>query len=54
MRNRLQTVCEHGLTMSDVVFADHNLRKDSPGRTPDPKQRWLTFVRNDAKVMVGL
>ena len=21
MRNRLQTVCEHGLTMSDVVFA---------------------------------
>jgi hypothetical protein len=22
-------------------------------RTPDPKQRWLTFVRNHAKVMVA-
>ena len=24
-----------------------------PMRTPDPKQRWLTFVRNHAKVMVA-
>jgi transposase InsO family protein len=29
------------------------LRKDGPVRTPDPKQRWLTFVRNHAKVMVA-
>ncbi len=24
-----------------------------PVRTPDPKQRWLTFVRNHARVIVG-
>ena len=29
------------------------LRNDSPVRTPDPKQRWLTFVRNHAKVIVA-
>src|SRR5215469_14806337 len=29
------------------------LRRDGPVRTPDPKQRWLTFVRNHAKVMVA-
>ena len=29
------------------------LRKDRPMRTPDPKQRWLTFVRNHAKVVVA-
>ena len=29
------------------------LRKDRPVRTPDPKQRWLTFVRNHAKVVVA-
>src|SRR5262245_38402042 len=29
------------------------LRKDSPVRTPDPKQRWLTFVRNHSKVIVA-
>ena len=29
------------------------LRKDRPVRTPDPKQRWRTFVRNHAKVMVA-
>jgi hypothetical protein len=29
------------------------LRKDGPGRTREPKQRWLTFVRNHAKVMVA-
>src|SRR5215831_63841 len=29
------------------------LRNDRPARTPDPKQRWLTFVRNHAKVMVA-
>src|SRR5215469_12233370 len=28
------------------------LRKDTPVRTPDPKQRWLTFLRNHAKAMV--
>jgi transposase InsO family protein len=29
------------------------LRRQRPVRTPDPKQRWLTFVRNHAKVMVA-
>ncbi|HEY6341192.1 MAG TPA: integrase core domain-containing protein [Bryobacteraceae bacterium] len=29
------------------------LRDDRPARTPDPKQRWLTFVRNHAKVIVA-
>jgi hypothetical protein len=29
------------------------LHKDGPVRTPDPKQRWLTFVRNHAKVVVA-
>jgi hypothetical protein len=29
------------------------LHKERPVRTPDPKQRWLTFVRNQAKVMVA-
>jgi len=29
------------------------LRKDPPVRTPDPKQRWLTFLRNHAKVIVA-
>ena len=29
------------------------LHRDGPVRTPDPKQRWLTFIRNHAKVMVA-
>jgi hypothetical protein len=29
------------------------LHRDPPTRTPDPKQRWLTFLRNHAKVMVA-
>ena len=29
------------------------LHRDGPVRRPDPKQRWLTFVRNHAKVMVA-
>src|SRR5215468_3170364 len=29
------------------------LRRPRPVHTPDPKQRWLTFVRNHAKVMVA-
>jgi putative transposase len=29
------------------------LRNDRPVRTPDPKQRWLTFVRNHSKVIVA-
>ena len=27
--------------------------RDGPLRTPDPKQRWLTFVHNHAKVIVA-
>jgi hypothetical protein len=30
------------------------LHKDGPVRTPDPKQRWLTLIRNHAKVMMLL
>src|SRR5499427_7132750 len=29
------------------------LRRQSPVRTPDPQQRWLSFVRHHAKVMVA-
>jgi putative transposase len=29
------------------------LRRDRPVRTPDPKQRWSTFVRNHSKVIVA-
>lgn len=29
------------------------LCSDGPVRTPDPKQRWLTFVHNHARVMVA-
>ena len=29
------------------------LRKDRPMRTPDPKQRWLTFIHNHAKAIVA-
>ena len=29
------------------------LQRGGPVRTPDPKQRWLTFVRNHAQVMVA-
>src|ERR671919_2493932 len=29
------------------------LRVDGPMRTPDPKQRWLTFVRNHAQAIVA-
>jgi transposase InsO family protein len=29
------------------------LRNGGPRRTPDPKQRWLTFIHNHAKVIVA-
>jgi putative transposase len=29
------------------------LHRDGPVRTPEPKQRWLTFVRDHAKVIVA-
>ena len=29
------------------------LRKDRPMRTPNPKQRWLTFIHNHAKAIVA-
>jgi hypothetical protein len=29
------------------------LRRGGPVRTPDPKQRWLTFIHNHAKVIVA-
>jgi hypothetical protein len=38
---------------ADAFLANDNLHRDGPVRTPDPKQRWLTFVRNHAKVIVA-
>ena len=29
------------------------LRRGGPARTPDPKQRWLTFIRNHAQVITA-
>ena len=29
------------------------LRSGRPARTPDPKQRWLTFIHNHARVIVA-
>jgi hypothetical protein len=40
------------LLVSPRTVGKH-LRDDRPTRTPDPKQRWLTFVRNHAKVIVA-
>jgi hypothetical protein len=36
-----------------VFLARDNLHSDSSLRTPDPKQRWLTFIRNHSKVIVA-
>src|SRR5215470_6751290 len=32
---------------------ENYLRDGGPARTPDPKQRWLTFIHNHAKVIVA-
>ena len=40
-----------GIRVSPRTVANY-LRR-SPGRQPDPKQRWMTFVRNHAKAIVA-
>ncbi len=41
-----------GIRVSPRTVAKY-LRSNGPARTPDPKQRWLTFVHNHARVMVA-
>jgi len=40
-----------GIRVSPRTVAKY-LRDGRPARTPDPKQRWLTFVHNHAKVII--
>ena len=41
-----------GIRVSPRTVAKY-LRIGGPARTPDPKQRWLTFVHNHARVIVA-
>ena len=41
-----------GIRVSPRTVAKY-VRSGSPVRTPDPKQRWLTFVHNHAKVIIA-
>jgi hypothetical protein len=41
-----------GIRVSPRTVEKH-LRNGGPVRTPDPEQRWLTFVHNHAKVIVA-
>ena len=41
-----------GIRVSPRTVAKY-LRRGGPVRTPDPKQRWLTFVRNHAQAIVA-
>jgi hypothetical protein len=41
-----------GIRVSPRTVAKY-LRSGSPARTPDPRQRWLTFVHNHAKVVIA-
>ncbi len=41
-----------GMLVSSRTVAKY-LRRGNPARTPDPKQRWLTFVHNHAKGIVA-
>ena len=41
-----------GIRVSPRTVAKY-LRRGGPVRTPDPKQRWLTFVHNHAQVIVA-
>jgi len=41
-----------GIRVSPRTVAKY-LRDGRPARTPDPKQRWLTFIHNHAKVIVA-
>jgi putative transposase len=40
-----------GIRVSSRTVA--NYLRPCPGREPDPKQRWITFVRNHAKAIVA-
>jgi putative transposase len=41
-----------GIRVSPRTVAKY-LRVGGPARAPDPKQRWLTFVRNHAEVITA-
>ncbi len=41
-----------GILVSSRTVAKY-LRRGGPVRTPEPKQRWLTFVHNHAKGIVA-
>ena len=41
-----------GILVSPRTVEKYSVR-GGPVRTPDPKQRWLTFVRNHAQVRVA-
>jgi len=41
-----------GIRVSPRTVAKY-LRNGRPARTPDPRQRWLSFVRNHAKVVIA-
>ena len=41
-----------GIRVSPRTVAKY-VRSGSPVRTPDPKQRWLTFVHNHARVIIA-
>src|SRR5690606_13481717 len=50
--HRQRVEAKLGVRVSPRTVAKY-LRSDGPVRTPDPKQRWLTFVHNHARVMVA-
>jgi putative transposase len=42
-----------GIRVSPRTVGKYLSSGSRPGRTPDPKQRWMTFVRNHAKAIVA-
>lgn len=42
-----------GIRVSPRTVGKYLSGGSRPGRTPDPKQRWMTFVRNHAKAIVA-
>ncbi len=42
-----------GIQVAPSTVRRYLSRGNGPGRSPDPTQRWLTFIRNHAQVMVA-
>src|SRR5712691_4066900 len=42
-----------GIQVAPSTVRRYLSRGNGPGRSPDPTQRWLTFIRNHAHVMVA-